>query len=152
MDSFADNNNVKVVFSKTSDGDDLEEGELSDDGSPGEMSQRVVKRPDMPDLLRDVGRGVQREVGKRRNPWGGVSEGWASGVVSTESLEDRTLKITRKSVKERLGWKRREEPGLEPDWKVKMKRPRMEMVADMEERKGSVRNRLYGAKRNFSED
>jgi len=154
-DTFADNNNVKVVFSKTSDGvDDLEEGELSDDGSPDEMSQRVVTRPDVPDLLRDVGR-VQVEVGKR-NPWGGVSEVRAVGVRVRESLEtdceDSTLKITRKSVRERLGWKRREESGSEPDWKVKMKRPRMEMVADMEERKGSVRNRLYGAKRSFSED
>jgi len=159
-DTFADNDNVKVVLSKTSDGiDDLEEGELSDDGSPVKTPHRVVTRPV---LRRDVSSARSRVKGDlvKKNPWGGVSEIWAARVLGVRvSLEtdfvDCTLKIARKSVKERLGWKRREEPGPEPDWTVKMKRPRMEMVADMEERKGAAGNRLHGAnlaKKNIPED
>ena len=122
-----------------------EEGELSDYDSSEETYCRTVTRPG---LLNDDDDRFS-SVTNKRNPWGGIAEKWRYEHGQKESSRDFNKNYTEKvlgkrrvSVKERLGWRSKVEPSMRTrsaeenrDWNVKMKRPRMEMVADMEERK-----------------
>jgi len=125
-----------------------EEGELSDNDSFEESYGRTVTRPV---VLHDDSKRFE-SVENRRNPWGGIAEKWKYELGRNESDSDfnknymeEVFEKRRVSVKDRLGWKRKAESGIRGtrardeeennEWNVKMKRPRMEMVADIEERK-----------------
>ena len=152
-DTTAANNNIEVNRNINV----MEEGELSDENDPSIHVGYSVTGTILPDLVEHSSAKVSRREEKvnKQNPWGGVAESWAAGMKRGELGEFRCLdvdEIRRVPVKDRLGWgwKERmntfqeESGGGNIDWNLKMKRPRMAMVADMEERKMSVRSRLYG--------
>ena len=122
-----------------------ERKESCQNDSSEETYCRTVTRPG---LLNDDDKRFS-SVTDKRNPWGGIAEKWRYEHGQKESSRDFNKNYTEKvlgkrrvSVKERLGWRSKVEPSMRTrsaeenrDWNVKMKRPRMEMVADMEERK-----------------
>jgi len=128
-----------------------EEGELSDHDDNYSKEESYCRTVTRPVVLHDDSTRFD-SVENRRNPWGGIAENWKyelgrneSNTDLNENYMDEIFEKRRVSVKDRLGWKRKIEPGMsgarERDeevnihWNEKMKRPRMEMVADLEERK-----------------
>eukprot|EP00092_Neocalanus_flemingeri_P032164 GFUD01034956.1.p1 GENE.GFUD01034956.1~~GFUD01034956.1.p1 ORF type:complete len:391 (+),score=143.52 GFUD01034956.1:65-1237(+) len=162
---FVSENDLKVSIGQTDDMyGDMEEGELSEDetDTAADMSSRVVTRPDNPDLLNNITFMGRRIEVDKKNPWGGVAKSWTAGSrkgreVDLESGREVDLESRRVSVKDRLGWRRRETMdtyqgrGMEMDWKIKMKRPRMEMVADMEEMRVPAKKRLSWVNNNMGQ-
>eukprot|EP00092_Neocalanus_flemingeri_P016468 GFUD01017821.1.p1 GENE.GFUD01017821.1~~GFUD01017821.1.p1 ORF type:complete len:391 (+),score=137.72 GFUD01017821.1:51-1223(+) len=152
---FVTENDLKVSLGQTDDMyGDMEEGELSEDetDTAADMSSRVVTRPDNPDLLNNITFMGRRIEVDKKNPWGGVAKSWTEESRKGGEVD---LESRRVSVKDRLGWRRRETMdtyqgrGMEMDWKIKMKRPRMEMVADMEEMRVPAKKRLSWVNNNM---
>lgn len=112
----------------------------------GESRGRVGR--DFDDYAENLDRGLSYGARPVRRDWDAPSEIETDGRVSARG---------RGSVRDRLDWGNRveidsdeqaetfvEEEDEEMDWGEKMKKPRMGMVADIVEKKGSAKSRLYG--------
>ena len=107
----SENVNDNVASKAVNMSAELEEGELSDYDLFEEVSSRIVTRPTVLSYMKGL------EGMKKRNPWGGVAESWTAEVgrrepyaLDTEYVAgEGTTKRKRVSVKERLGWKKRDE-------------------------------------------
>eukprot|EP00092_Neocalanus_flemingeri_P013609 GFUD01014677.1.p1 GENE.GFUD01014677.1~~GFUD01014677.1.p1 ORF type:complete len:765 (+),score=258.77 GFUD01014677.1:54-2348(+) len=104
---------------------------------------------DFDDYVDNLNRGLSHGAQSSRRDWDAPGE---------KEIDGRVTARGRGNVRDRLDWGNRveqdsddqaetfiEKEDEEMDWGVKMKRPRMGMVADIVEKKGSAKSRLYGS-------